>query len=76
MDILQVIGIDHNVVHYDMLVLYDMMMIKDNHIDAAGGITPAILKAHEYKIQNNRTDLKVEVETRNLSEVKEVLPVT
>lgn len=49
--------------------LYDMVLIKDNHIDAAGGINPAIQKVREK--WGNR--FKVEVETRNITEVKEAL---
>lgn len=55
--------------------LFDMMMIKDNHIDAAGGIREAITKANDYKLLHGKTHLKVEVETRNLEEVKEVLEI-
>ena len=54
--------------------LYDMIMIKDNHVDFCGGIKQAIEKTHEYLNKNNLS-LKIEVETRNLSEVKEVLSV-
>ncbi len=54
--------------------LYDMIMIKDNHIDFAGGIEKAIIKTIEYlKLKNLK--LKIEVETRNINEVKEVLSV-
>ncbi|MBF0200954.1 MAG: carboxylating nicotinate-nucleotide diphosphorylase [Desulfamplus sp.] len=49
--------------------LYDMVMIKDNHIDGAGGITPAVLKVRQC--WGDR--FKVEVETRNLQEVQEAL---
>lgn len=49
--------------------LYDMIMLKDNHIDYCSGIIPAIEKAWAY-IQENKLDLKIEVETRNLEEVK------
>lgn len=49
--------------------LWDMVLIKDNHIDAAGGIGPAIQKVREK--WGNR--FKVEVETRNITEVKEAL---
>ena len=49
--------------------LYDMVLIKDNHIDAAGGITNAVNKVREK--WNKK--FKIEVETRNLNEVKEVL---
>ena len=52
--------------------LYDMMMIKDNHIDFAGGITAAITKAKKYLIDNN-IDIKIIVEARNLDEIKEIL---
>lgn len=52
--------------------LYDMIMLKDNHIDFAGGITPAIRKSREYLSTTGR-DLKIIVEARNLQEVKEIL---
>jgi nicotinate-nucleotide pyrophosphorylase (carboxylating) len=51
--------------------LYDMIMLKDNHIDFCGGITPAILKTQAYLKENNLS-LPIEVETRNLAEVTEV----
>jgi nicotinate-nucleotide pyrophosphorylase (carboxylating) len=52
--------------------LYDLIMIKDNHIDFAGGITEALLKTYQYLKETNR-NLKVEVEARNLEEVKEIM---
>ena len=52
--------------------LYDMIMLKDNHIDFAGGIKKAIIKANNYMVLNN-LNLKIEIETRDLKEVKEVL---
>jgi len=52
--------------------LYDMIMIKDNHIDFCNGITNAIKKTKAY-LSNNNKDLEIIVETRNISEVKEVL---
>jgi len=52
--------------------LYDMIMLKDNHIDFAGGITNAIQKTKDYLKTNNR-DLKIIVEARNLNEIKEIL---
>lgn len=52
--------------------LYDMIMLKDNHIDFAGGITPAIRKSKEY-LETTGRDLKIIVEARNLDEVKEIL---
>lgn len=52
--------------------LYDMVMLKDNHIDFAGGITLAIAKTKAYLKENN-LDLKIIVEARNLDEIKEIL---
>ena len=52
--------------------LYDMIMLKDNHIDYCGGIEPAIEKAYHY-VQQVKPGLKIEVETRNLDDVKKVL---
>jgi nicotinate-nucleotide pyrophosphorylase (carboxylating) len=54
--------------------LYDMIMLKDNHIDYAGGIEAAIIKTNEYLHQIGKK-LKIEIETRNLEEVKQVLAV-
>ncbi|MFN0729158.1 carboxylating nicotinate-nucleotide diphosphorylase [Polaribacter gochangensis] len=52
--------------------LYDMIMIKDNHIDFAGGITAAISKTKAYLSKNN-IDIKIIVESRNLEEIQEIL---
>tara|TARA_R110002051_G_scaffold8870_1_gene36155 strand:- start:645 stop:1520 length:876 start_codon:yes stop_codon:yes gene_type:complete len=52
--------------------LYDMIMLKDNHIDFAGGITHAIAKTKQYLADTNR-DLKIIVEARDLNEVSEIL---
>ncbi|MEX0288394.1 MAG: carboxylating nicotinate-nucleotide diphosphorylase [Flavobacteriaceae bacterium] len=52
--------------------LYDMIMLKDNHNDFAGGITQAIAKTKVYLQETNR-DLKIIVEARNLTEVEEIL---
>jgi nicotinate-nucleotide pyrophosphorylase (carboxylating) len=52
--------------------LYDMIMLKDNHIDFAGGITLAIAKTKTYLKEKN-LDLKIIVEARNLDEIKEIL---
>ena len=52
--------------------LYDMVMLKDNHIDFAGGITRAIATTKEYLKENN-LDLKIIVEARNLDEIREIL---
>ncbi|WP_109852742.1 carboxylating nicotinate-nucleotide diphosphorylase [Aquimarina sp. AU58] len=52
--------------------LYDMVMLKDNHIDFAGGITKAIEKTKQY-LSNQNLDLKIIVEARDLNEIKEIL---
>jgi nicotinate-nucleotide pyrophosphorylase (carboxylating) len=52
--------------------LYDMIMLKDNHIDFCGGITKAVQKVLEY-LKVNNLDLRIEVETRNIENVREVL---
>jgi len=54
--------------------LYDMIMLKDNHIDYAGGIEAAILATHEY-LKSNLLNLKIEIEVRNRTELEEVLRV-
>lgn len=54
--------------------LYDMIMLKDNHIDYAGGLEKAIERAIQY-VKVNQPHLKIEVETRNLDEVKRVVAV-
>ncbi|WP_296702838.1 carboxylating nicotinate-nucleotide diphosphorylase [Algoriphagus sp.] len=61
-------GINHR------FALYDMVMLKDNHVDFAGGIKAAITRTIEY-LKSNKLDLKIEVETRNLEEVAEVIEV-
>ena len=52
--------------------LYDMIMLKDNHIDFAGGITKAIEKTKTY-LQEHKLDLKIIVEARSLNEIDEIL---
>jgi nicotinate-nucleotide pyrophosphorylase (carboxylating) len=54
--------------------LYDMIMLKDNHIDYCGGIEKAIEKAYAY-VQQKKPGLKIEVETRDLEDVKKVIAV-
>lgn len=54
--------------------LYDMIMLKDNHIDYAGGIEPAIQRTHEY-LQRVGKALKIEIEVRNMEELNEALRV-
>lgn len=52
--------------------LFDMIMLKDNHIDYAGGIEKAIEKANQY-VLSKKPDLKIEVETRSIEDVKKVI---
>jgi nicotinate-nucleotide pyrophosphorylase (carboxylating) len=56
------------------LGLFDMIMLKDNHIDMAGGIEQAIIRTKDYLRAGNKV-LTIEIETRNLQEVEEVLRV-
>ncbi|MDL5045848.1 carboxylating nicotinate-nucleotide diphosphorylase [Oscillatoria amoena NRMC-F 0135] len=60
--------------HNHRIGLFDMIMLKDNHIDGAGGIEQAINRTKDY-LRTAKKDLKVEIETRNLDEVQEVLRV-
>lgn len=55
--------------------LYDMILIKDNHIDFAGGIEKAIERAREYCKKNGKEDLKIEVEVRSLDDIRRVLAI-
>lgn len=52
--------------------LYDMVMLKDNHVDYAGGVKEAVKRTKKYLAEQGK-DLKIEVETRNLDEVKDAL---
>jgi nicotinate-nucleotide pyrophosphorylase (carboxylating) len=61
-------GINHR------FALYDMIMLKDNHIDYCGGIEMAINKAWDY-VQIKNPGLRIEVETRNIEDVKKVIQV-
>ena len=58
--------------HNHRMGLYDMIMLKDNHIDYSGGLEQAIERAYEY-VQQVKPGLKIEVETRTLDEVKRVV---
>lgn len=60
--------------HNHRFGLFDMIMLKDNHVDVAGGIKPAITRAKSY-LKEQGLDLGIEVETRNLEEVRQVLEV-
>lgn len=59
-------GVNHR------FALYDMIMLKDNHIDFCGGITQAITQTKEY-LKENELDLKIIVEARDLDEIAEIL---
>lgn len=61
-------GVNHR------FALYDMVMLKDNHVDFAGGIREAIERTKKY-LEENNLNLKIEIETRNLDEVRQVLEV-
>lgn len=54
--------------------LYDMIMLKDNHIDYAGGIEKAVLKTSEY-LKKNNLKLKIEIEARNIGDVRKIIEV-
>ncbi len=58
--------------HNHRFALYDMIMLKDNHIDYCGGIEEAIKKAHHYVVET-KPGLKIEVETRSLEDVRTVV---
>lgn len=61
-------GINHRI------GLYDMILIKDNHVDYAGGIANAITAANQYLKDQNK-ELQIEIEVRNLDELKQVLEI-
>ena len=58
--------------HNHRMGLYDMVMLKDNHIDFAGGIGPAVAQVRQY-LEEQQKELAIEVETRNIQEVHEAL---
>lgn len=60
--------------HNHRFGLYDMIMLKDNHIDYAGGIAKAVEQTRHY-LEENNLNLQIEVETRNLDEVRQALKV-
>ncbi len=61
-------GVNHR------FALYDMVMLKDNHVDFAGGIPEAIFRTKKY-LEEKGLNLKIEIETRNLKEVSQVMEV-
>jgi nicotinate-nucleotide pyrophosphorylase (carboxylating) len=72
MRVLEKMAVKHGGGENHRMGLYDMIMIKDNHIDFAGGIDAAIYKTKKYLLENN-LNLKIEIEARNLSDVKSIL---
>ncbi len=62
-------GINHR------MGLYDMIILKDNHIDYAGGITTAVARTKEY-LRKNGLSMKIEVEARNIKDVNEIIAAT
>lgn len=60
--------------HNHRFALYDMIMLKDNHIDYAGGIEKAILRTNDYLKQTGK-DLKIEIEVRDEAELDQVLAI-
>ena len=60
--------------HNHRFALYDMIMLKDNHVDYAGGVRPAIERANEY-LKSTGKNLKIEIEVRNEVELSQVIQV-
>ncbi|MDR1553852.1 MAG: carboxylating nicotinate-nucleotide diphosphorylase [Prevotellaceae bacterium] len=54
--------------------LFDMIMLKDNHIDFAGGIEKAIIKAQDY-LKNTNRSLKIEIEVRSIADIKQIMHI-
>lgn len=54
--------------------LFDMILLKDNHVDFAGGIEPAIVRAQQY-LKDKKKDLKIEIEVRSMDELEQVMSV-
>lgn len=69
---LEKMAVRHGGGHNHRFGLYDMIMIKDNHVDFAGGITKAIDAANNY-LKNNLLNLQIEIEVRSFDELQQVL---
>jgi nicotinate-nucleotide pyrophosphorylase (carboxylating) len=67
-------AVKHGGGHNHRFGLYDMIMLKDNHIDYAGGIEAAIRKTQEYLLKNG-LKLEIEVEVRNFKDIDQVLSI-
>jgi len=74
MRFLEKIAVKHGGGENHRMGLYDMILLKDNHIDFAGGIENAIMKANQY-LAENKMNLKIEVEARNLDDVRKILRI-
>ena len=55
--------------------LFDVILLKDNHVDFAGGIKNAITKAQQYIVDNKKDGMKIEIEVRNFDELQQVLEI-
>lgn len=55
--------------------LFDMILLKDNHVDFAGGIKNAINKAHQYLKDNHKEGMQIEIEVRNFDELRDALEI-
>jgi nicotinate-nucleotide pyrophosphorylase (carboxylating) len=67
-------AVKHGGGHNHRFGLFDMIMLKDNHIDYAGGIEAAIRKTHEY-LRENHLNLEIEVEARNLQDIERIITI-
>lgn len=74
MRILEKMAVQHGGGQNHRMGLYDMIMLKDNHVDYAGGIAQAIRKTQEY-LQQTGKNLKIEIEARSLDEVKTIVAI-
>ena len=72
MRFLEKLAVKHGGGENHRMGLYDMILLKDNHIDYAGGLEKAIIKTKQYLHDNNK-DLKIEVEARSLEDVQKIL---
>ena len=72
MRFLEKIAVRHGGGENHRMGLYDMILLKDNHIDYAGGLEKAIRQAQKY-LQDTKRNLKIEVEARTLDDVRMIL---
>jgi nicotinate-nucleotide pyrophosphorylase (carboxylating) len=74
MRFLEKLAVKHGGGENHRMGLYDMILLKDNHIDYAGGLENAILKAHQY-LKGNHKKLQIEVEARTIRDVSKILEI-